>query len=52
MQNSGITDEQDGTILKNEYNKALEEMRKNKVPEVGNIPIELIQNVEKTVKEL
>lgn len=51
MQSSGITDEQDGTILKDEYNKALEEMRRYKAPGVDNIPIELIQNSEETFKE-
>lgn len=40
-----------GTILKDKYNKALKEMRRNKAPGIDNIPIELIQNSEETVKE-
>jgi len=51
VQNSGNTDDQGITILKDEYSKALEEMRRNKAPGVDNIPIELIQNSEETVKE-
>lgn len=38
-------------ILKDEYNNALEEIRKNKALGVNNIPIELIQNSAKIVKK-
>lgn len=42
-----------GAILKDEYNKAFEEMRKNKAPGVDKIPIELLQNSgEILIKEL
>jgi len=44
VQNSGNMDEQSETILKDEFNKALKEMRRNKAPGIDNIPIELIQN--------
>lgn len=52
VQNSGNINEPGENILKYEYNKALEEMRRNKGPGLNNIPIELIQNSGRTVKEL
>lgn len=42
---------QDQTILKEEFNKALEEMRRNKAPGVNNTPIELIQISGETIKK-
>lgn len=33
VQNNGSTDEQGRTILRDDYNKALEEMKRNKAPE-------------------
>lgn len=51
VRNSGNTDEWGGNILKYEYNKTLEEMRRNKALGVDNIPIELIQISGKTVQE-
>lgn len=51
VQNNGSTDEQGRIILRDDYNKALEDMKRNKAPGVDNIPIELIENSEETIKE-